>query len=315
MASIYANLLELKESVCIRKEYNSRRIGLGHQHRRRFIVLRHQHGRRDVMWKHSIVRWESVARRSCARIWKLSSRLFSRPDWLPLGLRGWAGNKKIDGIVLRDLSEAVYFQDLLETFTSKSNSLSLSCQNLQWVFWTASKTSLINAFSSLFETCWLNNFKKKQPTGVHSHYVDPRRGSRFPAAIAEWFDLVYVWIRHPPLQAKKITRLCSFRFLKEILERLKQECHWLRRVSLRLCAQCKLCLKTKNCLWHKEQKCSHEDCTHYVDINDKPFVCVNDLSSNSAIPQTWIQVSGQNRTGKFSYGNCSMFVTIFNKLI
>ena len=28
-------------------------------------------------------------RRSFARTWKLSSRLFSRPDWLPLDLRGW----------------------------------------------------------------------------------------------------------------------------------------------------------------------------------------------------------------------------------
>ena len=43
-----------KESVCIRKELNSHRIGLGHQHGRRFIVLGHQYGRRDVMWKHSI---------------------------------------------------------------------------------------------------------------------------------------------------------------------------------------------------------------------------------------------------------------------
>ena len=53
-----------KESVCIRKEFNSHRTGLGHQHGRRFIVLGHQHGRRfivlghqygrrDVMWKHS----------------------------------------------------------------------------------------------------------------------------------------------------------------------------------------------------------------------------------------------------------------------
>ena len=33
-----------KERVCIRKEFNSHRIGLGHQH-----------GRRDVMWKHSII--------------------------------------------------------------------------------------------------------------------------------------------------------------------------------------------------------------------------------------------------------------------
>ena len=41
--------IETKESVCIRKEFNSQRIGLGHQHGRRFIVLGHQYGRRDVM--------------------------------------------------------------------------------------------------------------------------------------------------------------------------------------------------------------------------------------------------------------------------
>ena len=35
-----------------------------------------------------IVRLESVPRGSFARTWKLSSRLFSRPDWLPLGLQG-----------------------------------------------------------------------------------------------------------------------------------------------------------------------------------------------------------------------------------
>ena len=43
--------------VCIRKEFNSHRTGLGHQHGRRFIVLGHQYGRRDVMWKHSI-KWQ-----------------------------------------------------------------------------------------------------------------------------------------------------------------------------------------------------------------------------------------------------------------
>ena len=42
------------ESVCIRKEFNSLRIGLGHQHGRRCIVLGHQYGCRDVTWKHSI---------------------------------------------------------------------------------------------------------------------------------------------------------------------------------------------------------------------------------------------------------------------
>ena len=38
-----------KESVCIRKKFNSQRTGLGHQHGRRFIVLGHKNGRRDVM--------------------------------------------------------------------------------------------------------------------------------------------------------------------------------------------------------------------------------------------------------------------------
>ena len=32
---------------------------------------------------------EHPRRGSFVRNWKLSSRLFSRPDWLPLGLRGW----------------------------------------------------------------------------------------------------------------------------------------------------------------------------------------------------------------------------------
>ena len=35
-----------------------------------------------------IARWQSVPRGSFARTWKFSPRLFSRLDWLPLGLRG-----------------------------------------------------------------------------------------------------------------------------------------------------------------------------------------------------------------------------------
>ena len=54
MASIYANLLEQKKSVYIRKEFNSHRAGLGRKHGRRFIVLGHKFGRRDDMWKHKI---------------------------------------------------------------------------------------------------------------------------------------------------------------------------------------------------------------------------------------------------------------------
>ena len=50
-----------KESVCIRKEFNSHRTGLGHQHGRRFIVLGHQYGRREVMWKHSIFNFHWLA--------------------------------------------------------------------------------------------------------------------------------------------------------------------------------------------------------------------------------------------------------------
>ena len=38
-----------KESVRIRKVFNAHRIGLGHQHGRRFIVLGHQYGRLVVM--------------------------------------------------------------------------------------------------------------------------------------------------------------------------------------------------------------------------------------------------------------------------
>ena len=43
-----------KESIYIRKEFNSHGIGLEHHHGRRFIVLEHQYGLRDVKWKRSI---------------------------------------------------------------------------------------------------------------------------------------------------------------------------------------------------------------------------------------------------------------------
>ena len=43
-----------KESAYIRKEFNSLRTRLEHQHGFLFIVLEHQYGLRDVMWKRSI---------------------------------------------------------------------------------------------------------------------------------------------------------------------------------------------------------------------------------------------------------------------
>ena len=39
VSSIYANLLETEESFYITKEFNSYRIGLEHQHGRRFITF------------------------------------------------------------------------------------------------------------------------------------------------------------------------------------------------------------------------------------------------------------------------------------
>ena len=47
-----------KESICIRKEFNSHRTGLGHQHGHRFIVLGHQYGRHGVMCKH--YHWKEI---------------------------------------------------------------------------------------------------------------------------------------------------------------------------------------------------------------------------------------------------------------
>ena len=71
----------IKESVCIRKEFNSHRIGLGHQHGCRFIVLGHQYGRRDVMWKHSIVYPLDCAIGSPRNTYSLESDLSSKKHW------------------------------------------------------------------------------------------------------------------------------------------------------------------------------------------------------------------------------------------
>ena len=54
VASIYAKFIGTKESVYIRKEFNSHRIVLGHRHGHRFSVLGHKYGDHDVTWKHTI---------------------------------------------------------------------------------------------------------------------------------------------------------------------------------------------------------------------------------------------------------------------
>ena len=53
---------------------------IGHNNTKHFLCpIRSRHPLEFL----EIVRWESVPRGSSARTWKLSSRLFSRPDWLP----------------------------------------------------------------------------------------------------------------------------------------------------------------------------------------------------------------------------------------
>ena len=59
---------------------------IGHNNSRHFLCpIRSQH----FLFRLEMVCWESEPKDSSARAWKLSSRLFPRPHWLPLGLRGW----------------------------------------------------------------------------------------------------------------------------------------------------------------------------------------------------------------------------------
>ena len=68
-----------------RKELRRNCSSIGHNNTKQFLCpIRSRHPLEFL----EIVRWESVPRVSFARTWKLSSHLFSRPDWLPLGLRG-----------------------------------------------------------------------------------------------------------------------------------------------------------------------------------------------------------------------------------
>ena len=53
-----------KESVYIRKEFNSHKTGLDHKHGRCFIVLGHKYGRHDVIWTHNKMSRSVVAEMS-----------------------------------------------------------------------------------------------------------------------------------------------------------------------------------------------------------------------------------------------------------
>ena len=80
-----------------------------------------------------IVQWESVPRGSFTRTWKLSSRLFSRPDWLPLGLRGWSQRcllnrgftviSELTGLIRHDLLNNII--DILQLWSFYKNFVSI----------------------------------------------------------------------------------------------------------------------------------------------------------------------------------------------
>ena len=61
------------------------KIAVGHNNTQHFLCpIKNQHS----LDRLEMVRWESVPRGFSACAWKLLLRLFSRPDWPPLGLRG-----------------------------------------------------------------------------------------------------------------------------------------------------------------------------------------------------------------------------------
>ena len=76
-----------KKSVCLRKEFNSQSIGLGHQNGGRFIVLGRQYGRRDVMWKHSI--FERFGEKQRINIPKIPHSPRTNKDWWRLVKNIW----------------------------------------------------------------------------------------------------------------------------------------------------------------------------------------------------------------------------------
>ena len=68
-----------------RKELRRNYSPIGHNNTRHFLCpIRSRHSLKVL----EIARWESVPRGSFASTWKLSSPLFYRPNWLPLGLQG-----------------------------------------------------------------------------------------------------------------------------------------------------------------------------------------------------------------------------------
>ena len=100
-----------------------------------------------------------------------------------------------------------------------------------------------------------------------------------------------------PCRSTDLSRRSLFlSFLKSGLEKLQEECHWLRAVTWDLCARCNLCppqcvTKTGECVWHGKKECLHDDCAHYVSLTRKPVRCARTKGRNCCPPKTWSQVS------------------------
>ena len=82
-------------------------LPIGHNNTKHFLFPIRSRRQLEFL---EIARWESVPRGSFARTWKLSSRLFSRPDWLPLGLQRWLGRwTRRNTIRLKEISVLLFF--------------------------------------------------------------------------------------------------------------------------------------------------------------------------------------------------------------
>ncbi|XP_078353415.1 uncharacterized protein LOC144638111 isoform X1 [Oculina patagonica] len=89
-----------------------------------------------------------------------------------------------------------------------------------------------------------------------------------------------------------------YSYLKNSLEKMREECHWLRSLSWKLCVQCRLCAgkidsNTGNCIWHDTNGCLHDDCAHYISLKTRPFHCPDAKGNDPFLPEEklypWIQ--------------------------
>ena len=115
-----------------RKELRRCCSPIGHNNTKHFLCpIRSQHS----LDRLEMVRWESVPRGSSACAWKRSSRLFSRLDWLPLGLRGCSlnGTGTLYGdAVLKRVTEWVLSNEVEESANQIQTWMKLLSHSENW---------------------------------------------------------------------------------------------------------------------------------------------------------------------------------------